>query len=34
LQIALAAAERVFTFLHEEEMEDESKKKDNNSFKN
>lgn len=34
LQIALAAAERVFTFLHEKEMENEANKKKNNSFKN
>ena len=34
LQIALAAAERVFTFLHEKEMENEAEKKKNNSFKN
>ena len=33
LQIALAAAERVFTFLHEKEMENEANKKKNNSFK-
>jgi len=33
LQIALAAAERVFTFLHEKEMENEAEKKKNNSFK-
>jgi len=33
LQIALAAAERVFTFLHEKEMENETEKKKNNSFK-
>lgn len=33
LQIALAAAERVFTFLHEKEMENEAKKKKNNLFK-
>ena len=33
LQIALAAAERVFTFLHEKEMENESNKWKNNSFK-
>jgi hypothetical protein len=33
LQIALAAAERVFTFLHEKEMENETNKKKNNSFK-
>ena len=33
LQIALAAAERVFTFLHEKEMENEVEKKKNNSFK-
>ena len=33
LQIALAAAERVFTFLHEKEMENESKKTNNNTFR-
>lgn len=33
LQIALAAAERVFTFLHEDEMENESNKWKNNKFK-
>ena len=33
LQIALAAAERVFTFLHEDEMENESTKWKNNKFK-
>lgn len=32
LQIALAAAERVFSFLHEWEMEDESQKEKNNHF--
>lgn len=34
LQIALAAAERVFSFLHENEMEDESAKEKNNHFEN